>query len=310
MISARIVADSIGPANVRLTTWEWTYPRSIHAEIMTYCMFARNAASSRAIPASKMRERIRRDPAVPVYWGANQKGMQAAGELTGWRLWAAKRAWIAGCHLMLALSWFLGKLGLHKQNTNRVTEPWMYITTIVTADQFALANMWHQRDHEAAQPEFRRLARLAWAEYNLSTPRVLGPGEWHLPFIKFDDEVEAIQMEKDESHGQPFKMTPDEILRAVSVGRVARSSYLNHNGVRDLVDDVALFNKLKDAKPGHWSPFEHVAQALTIPATQGKYHGWTPYRKTFANENLTELPEWKPEDYREEIRHQLGCDYV
>ncbi len=83
MIRAKILADSIGPANVRLTTWELTYPRFIHAELMTYGMFSRNAASSRAIPIKKMMARIRKNPAMPVYWGANQAGMQAKAELTG-----------------------------------------------------------------------------------------------------------------------------------------------------------------------------------------------------------------------------------
>ena len=307
MIKAKILADSIGPAGVRLTTWELTYWRSIHAELMTYGMFSRNAASSRAIPAAKMRERIRKDPAGPVFWGANQKGMSAAEELTGWRLRAAKLGWLLGCRLMLLLSWFLGKLGLHKQITNRVTEPWMYITTVVTADQYAFANMFHQRDHKDAQPEFRALARLMWVEYNMATPKQLKVGEWHLPFIDDEDRAEALVfVQGSRICGKLLEV--DEVLKQVSVGRCARVSYLNHNGVRNIREDIDLHNKMKNSKPGHWSPFEHVAMALTIPATQAKLHGWRPYRMDQQDEFLSELPVWNPRGYGKEIMEQLESE--
>ena len=35
-ISVKIVADSISPQGIRLTTYELQYPRYIHAEIMTF----------------------------------------------------------------------------------------------------------------------------------------------------------------------------------------------------------------------------------------------------------------------------------
>lgn len=34
-ISVKIIADSVSPQGVRLTTYELQYPRYIHAEIMT-----------------------------------------------------------------------------------------------------------------------------------------------------------------------------------------------------------------------------------------------------------------------------------
>src|SRR5690349_9434113 len=81
MITARIIADSINPVGNRLTSFVCTYPRFIHSEVMTHRQFSRNAASSRAIPVQKMIERIVKEPAMPVYWGRNQKGMQASGEV-------------------------------------------------------------------------------------------------------------------------------------------------------------------------------------------------------------------------------------
>lgn len=57
-ITVNVIADSITDGGDRLTTYEWTYPRMIHSEVLTHGMLRRNSASSRAIPAAKLRERV------------------------------------------------------------------------------------------------------------------------------------------------------------------------------------------------------------------------------------------------------------
>ena len=49
MYKCEILADSLSPQGNRLTTFKITYPRIVHAELMTHRVFSRNAASSRAI---------------------------------------------------------------------------------------------------------------------------------------------------------------------------------------------------------------------------------------------------------------------
>jgi thymidylate synthase ThyX len=61
MISAAIVADSVSPQDIRLTTFKLRYPWFIHGELMTHRVFSRNASSNRAIPLKKMLEEVRRD---------------------------------------------------------------------------------------------------------------------------------------------------------------------------------------------------------------------------------------------------------
>jgi hypothetical protein len=83
---AKIVLDSVGPNGARLTTFELSYPRFVHAELMTHRMFSRNSASSRAIPTERLLGRIEEEPVMPKWWGANQAGMQARfGNLWGWK---------------------------------------------------------------------------------------------------------------------------------------------------------------------------------------------------------------------------------
>src|SRR4051812_11787989 len=81
MIKAEIIADSLNPSGSRLTTFILEYPRFVHAELMTHRMFSKNAASSRAIPIEKMIQQVIDNPAMPVWWGKNQSGMQAKEEL-------------------------------------------------------------------------------------------------------------------------------------------------------------------------------------------------------------------------------------
>lgn len=272
-ISARVICDSMSPEGRRLTTFVLSYPRFVHAEFMTHRAFSRNAASSRAIPSKKIRRAVIDDMAMPIYWGANQKGMQAESELEGWRLAAAQKLWVAVGYLMLGLSWLLEKLGLHKQIANRVMEPWFNITVVCTATDFA--NFYHLRNHAKAQPEIHELARVMLEAQNQSIPRMLRYGEWHLPFVE-DHEVATLGIEK---------------AKQVSVARCARVSYLNHDGMRsDYANDLTLYNRLVGEIPMHSSPAEHQATPINASGRSGNFQGWGQNRKLLANENLTSYP--------------------
>lgn len=286
----RMLADSIGHNGVRLTTWELTYPRFVHAELMTHRLFSRNSASSRAIPTKKLMRQIRRDPAMPVWWGKNQTGMQAREELTGWRLALVKRLWLSARWGALAAAWLLGVLGFHKQIANRILEPWMFITVIVTATEWD--NWFKLRCHPDAQPEIGWVAKEMQRQYLAATPRLVAWGMWHAPLVSDEEYEEAFDK------GPPY---PD--FQKISAGRCARVSYLTHDGKRDWAADVELAEKLM--KSGHWSPFEHVAQAMpccymtemgvengfneehrkecgqdTARDWSGNLRGWTQYRAT------------------------------
>jgi hypothetical protein len=57
-MSARIIADSINPAGNRITTLVVRFPRFILAEWNTHRQFSRHAASSRAIPTTKIIDQV------------------------------------------------------------------------------------------------------------------------------------------------------------------------------------------------------------------------------------------------------------
>ena len=88
----KIVADSICNGH-RITSFLLTYPRIIHAELMTHRMFSRNSASSRAIPFKTMVEMVEEDPFIPIAFQRDHKGMQGTDYLTGEDLELAKDRW-------------------------------------------------------------------------------------------------------------------------------------------------------------------------------------------------------------------------
>lgn len=267
MISANIVADSVAPNGKRITTFVLRYPRFVHAELMTHRLFSRNVASSRAIPVEKFIKRVWSDPAMPVFWGKNKPGMMADEELTGWRLWVAKRLWVLECWMVLLFGKLYSLIGLHKQIANRPAEAWFYVETILTATEFG--NWYNLRLDAAAQPEIRRLADVMLRAHNASVPIVLQPGEWHLPFVS---EYEKAQ----------YRI---EDCIKFSIARCARVSYLNHDGSNpNMLKDLGLANRLY--LDGHMSPFEHQATpAKTAMEWSGNFQGWTQYRKTLPKEH-------------------------
>lgn len=263
MISARIIADSVNPNGKRLTTFELIYPRFIHAEVMTHRALSKNGASSRAIPIKKIMQAVRKNPASPVYWGTNQAGMQAKEELTGWRLRWAQRIFFFARWPVLFFVWMMTKLNLHKQISNRVLEPWMHMTLVCSATE--LDNFFKLRLHPDAQPEFQELAKQMKSAMTLSTPRNLEWGQWHLPYVDINDDY------------------MDPLLPMVSAARCARVSYVRQNEKRDNQVDADMAIKLKNS--GHWSPFEHPAQAVENCPDSNFCGGWAQLRKFYPEES-------------------------
>lgn len=285
MISAKIVTDSISTSGIRLTTFVLTYPRFIHAELMTHRVFSRNASSSRAIPVKKQIQMVIDNPVIPLAFTKNKAGMQGGEALTGDQEAAAVSAWLEGRDRAVETANKLADLEVHKQYANRVLEPWAHISVVLTATDFD--NWFALRCHSAAQPEINHLAMLMWEDYSLATPDFRSPGEWHLPFIT--------TKEWHETWEECTKINEvQDILVKRSVARCARVSYLNHDGSKTTADqDMELYNRLLGGDPIHASPAEHQAMAVGDPSVRsGNFRGWVQFRKTLPNENITEFKQY------------------
>lgn len=323
MFSAKVVCDSVSPAGARLISVEATYPRFIHAEFMTHRDRARNAASSRAIPWKRksrqacrvadmppgsvpigidglahydpeaayhywmpncMYARVLTDPVVPVSFGREQKGMQSGDELAGADLDAARAIWLTARDRAVRAANDLAELGVHKSVCNRLTEPFMWITVLYTATEWK--NFFRLRCHPAAEKHFQLIAGMIRDAIAASTPRTLAVGDWHLPYLRPEDDALIVLAA---GAGDPI-----ELAKRVSAGRCARLSFLTHDGVRDVLEDVRLCEQLINPRTAgldddviHASPLEHVAQAAADRRYRsGPFYGWIQFRKDFPNENV------------------------
>ncbi len=291
---AKILADSVSPDGVRLTTFQVTFPRIVLSEFNTHRMFSRNSASSRAIPVRKMIDRIMSDPYIPSSWGKNQKGMQAGQEADEITQGDAEDRWYRARDAAIECASGLLDLGIHKQLTNRLLEPFMWHTVIVTATEWS--NFFHLRCHPDAHPDIRIPAELMREEYETNLADELSYGQWHTPFWPMSGDV------RDPATGHLRRPGPSiEDQMKISVGRCARVSYLTHEGVRDPSKDIELHDRLLTS--GHLSPFEHVARPMTQAERQhyarrdehmnvhpedafcGNFRGWVQYRKLIPGEH-------------------------
>jgi thymidylate synthase ThyX len=297
---AKVLKDSATERGERLTTLEVVFPRFVLAEFNTHRMLSRNSASSRAIPVEKQLTKILDDPFIPAYWGANRPGMQASEELSEEERQVAEALWLRQRdYAVLGASALIGgaetlkddtlkdrihtldeqyaydlaqralATPLHKQLANRVLEPYMWHTAIVSATDWE--NFFALRAHPDAQPEIRITAENMRDAIDDSQPQAVNEGEFHLPLIQEDE----------------LDMPLAELVK-ISVGRCARVSYLTHEGVRDPQKDIQLYERL--ATSGHMSPMEHVAtpmsaeEYVTNPYS-GNFHGWLQHRKTILHED-------------------------
>lgn len=255
---AEVLLDSVGPTGQRLTTFVLRFPRFVLSEFNTHRMFSRNASSSRAIPTTRLMQQLRDDPVEPVSWGRNQAGMQAREELAEAEARAAASVWHEARESALHHAERLRALGVHKQVVNRLLEPWMWASVIVSSTTYD--NFFALRCHPDAQPEIKQVADLMRAAYAASTPTPRAAGEWHLPFVQGPEDLAL----------------PLDVQKKVAVARAARVSYLNHQGKRDIDADITLHDRLLAA--GHWSPFEHAAMAADAIGPFNNFSGWQAYR--------------------------------
>lgn len=275
VISVRVIADSINRLGRRITTFEGVFNRYLLAEFNTHRAFSRNSASSRAIPVKKMMAQVFWNPATPIHWGANQAGMQARAELSGWRRWAAVKLFLLARFPALFIVWLLTLVGLHKQIANRILEPWVWHTVVFTSTE--MRNFFKLRLHPDAQPEFQEFARCCKVAFDQSTPRLLEWGEWHLPYITTEDWAAAASFEGSQD-------LPIPLLALMSSARCAAVSYVRQGERREPKKDIELSERLRNG--GHWSPFEHVALACEDCERSGNFDGgWEQLRKCFPGED-------------------------
>jgi hypothetical protein len=291
---------------------EVEFHRFILAEINTHRTLSRNYQSSRAVPVSKMLEQVESNPAIPVHFGKNQRGMVAEEETDSLvflndedgntqDIYTGLESWIKASQSAVQIARAMDEAGYHKQIVNRILEPYVWTRGVITATRSAWMDVLKLRLHRDAQPEFRALAVAMKEAIECSIPMQLDFGHWHLPYVEwgvndygeqefFNEEIrsisDAIKVSTSCCGQVSYRVLDDSLDKAM---RIYSMLNLPINGW--FSDD-----------PPHFSPCEHQAMALsfvetmTLDARDKSYFGGNFNTKSFYQYRKM-LEQGKEQDY-------------
>jgi hypothetical protein len=272
--SAEVLADSITPSGVRVTTLVATLPRAYLAELNTHRLISRdgyeqelsrNSASSRAIPTEQNIAAVREHPYVPTTFNARVKGMGVGEEFDADLTEECRRAWMRAMHHATTGADALNELGLDKSRANRLIEPFMWHTVIMTATEWE--NFLALRCPDGDNPDVTFPAQLEMQEFALcvrnalrdSQPKELEEASWHAPYFDWDDEFELLRGLLGGAAVPVNEAINGALL--VSARRCARVSFVKQDDVEELL--VSYDKGVLLADMGHYSPMEHQVRPIT-----------------------------------------------
>jgi hypothetical protein len=232
-IFARVVLASVSPEGKELWTFETNSVKSIDAEIEKHRMLSTNSSSSRAIPYKKLDSVY-----IPPDVRQKQSGMQGKKPVDQDTYNDFRTALFDIYDYMhLRLSEFKDRV--HKQHLNRYPEAYTMQKKVWTATEWD--NFFTLRLADGADPNIRILAECMHEAMSQVTPKLLQPGEWHLPYV-YDEERDQYELDE---------------LKKISAGRCARVSYDNIHSEKppqQLADDLLIMK--------HLTPWEHQATPM------------------------------------------------
>lgn len=253
------ILHSINEYGDELITFQEKFPRFILPELNTHRAFSRNLSSSRAIPTKKIIQQVIDDPAMPIHWGKNRPGMQATEEIA-----SCESIWLHARDNAVRAAEEMVLEGLHKQVVNRILEPFMKVTAVISTTLPGFLNFLELRDHEDAQPEIQELARKMRDEWISGAKQYLADGEWHIPYLTCPD-LES----------------PIEERLMLSAARCASVSFnsISDGKLIDLDNANRIWKKLISSTPAHASPVEHQARAGFCGQKSRNFVGFEQHRE-------------------------------
>ena len=310
-ISAMVVADSKNPQGDRITTMMITFPRFILAELNTHRMLSKNSASSRAIPFNKMVEAVKNNPFIPIAWQKEHKGMQGSEYFTdAENIEACINKWLEArdCAIEKAkeLNEDLGYGGVTKQLCNRLLEPFMWHTVLVTTSvtEESLLNFFELRcpkytfgsktdnpkswrskkDAIKDFPDWITRNDLFWYSMNKSQAEIhiqaLAEAMWDARNESTPEELVAgmwhipfmSKIDSSKLKSLNGKDTAEEMVK-ISTAMAARTSYTVVGDEKEFgyEKQIELHDRMATQVPFHASPFEHCARAMS----NREYGTWT-----------------------------------
>jgi len=281
----QLLLHTITPGGYEALTFQWTYERMVHAEVMTH-RWSRNYSSSRAIPYATMIEWVAQDPAQSLHIGSNRKGMQAGQEIknllefrqevkdkfTEMRIWCDR---------------LVDRYDPHKEVINRYTEPWGWITGTATMGRAQYMNWLALRATPYANANIQRIAINSARLFAESEPIQLQVDDWHMPYI---DHI---------PHGHNISEVHEDLTWSV-----ARCAWVSYNNPTKDADFKKAQQRHDDCvRLAHATPCEHQLRARKGSGQSGLVPGYDSYRMMIPGESVKEvdivrlLDEYGDKDY-------------
>jgi len=274
-IKTKVIADSyLDYDDVRVTSLLLHIPRIILPEETRHRVYSFSIDSSRARSTETKAASVWKNPFVPQLPLAEHKGMQGYEFLDDETFKKCQTLWYLAMQDMVSYAEEMNSLGLSHQYTNRLLEPFMYIDVLVTGTTWD--NYLTLRTAHDAQFEIQVSARQIQNLLKSSKPKQLNLGQFHLPFITEQDELNLSVYEQ----------------CLVSVARCARTSYIDPvNSNHSIKANISLAKKLM--RDFHLSPFEHIVQNIHLENNlSGNLCGGAQLRKILEKINFEELKTW------------------
>ena len=307
MFSSKIVAASQSRFGPKLMSYQITFPRYILAEVNTHKILNKSSSSSRAVKFEKFVKAVQETPFVPIRWQKEHPGMQGSAyyddpadiQLLN-KAWLDKRdkAIIQATEMHDELA-----DKVTKQLCNRILEPWMYHTCLITGTEWQ--NFFALRAHQDAEIHFQKIAYMMLDDYNNCKPAVLfGNGKWHLPFGDNIDKEKLVEYMHSISPSSSLKDFMPVRLK-ICTARCARTSYtvIGEEGKPDnYAKDVERHDDL--LVKGHVSPTEH-------PGKEMDEREWLQWSKSVIvpKEEMHEYSVNNPEHYYKVLGEVPGAGY-
>ena len=288
--------------------------------------------NSRAIPFEKMVEVVKKEPFIPIAWQLSHKGMQGSEYIDNPYVIERKRSYwlrardkaISSASELVSSEISSGDYKLNsdgtieepkvtlisnstvtKQLANRLLEPFMWTTQLITGTRESFEHLFEQRCpiydisneilRSAASntkilfkskkevikrfPQLLEKDDLWWLQHNK------GQAEIHFMDLAekmYDALNESVpdELSEDEWH-IPFsdrpEFTPEMSLKdkiTLSCAMTARTSYttINDDEILTLEKAENIYNKCKEQ--GHFSVFSHIAKCMTYEEYESWYKGF------------------------------------
>ena len=294
-IKAEIVAHSLSPQGDELISVLCTFPRIILAEVNTHRMLSKNTSSSRAIPFKKMVEAIKNDPFIPIAWQKEHTGMQGYDYFNVEESKINRQVWLEARDSAVENAQQIHNYEITKQLANRLLEPFMWTTMLITGSREGWENFFNLRCpqynwqnegnfkswKDLVKSHFNNGASRNWIdelEQSTTLERLQnnkGQAEIHMMALAeciYDaiNESTPLELESGAWH-IPFEdklsgnnLSLEEMIKC-SVAMAAHTSYTIVGGeaVKSYEKWIELHDKLIAYDPPHSSPMEHCARAMS-----------------------------------------------